>query len=137
MYHLFRLPRKQDICTLIRLPMPLCIMTGRNGLGSCLLNMAKTHYKSLQSKIRQLTTAPDEPVAGDMYYDTTLNRLYIYNGSAWKYAGFTTTTSTSTSTTSTSTSTSTTSTSTSTTSTSSSTTISTSTSISTSTTTTL
>lgn len=104
-------------------------------------NMAKTHYSSLESKIRHLTSSPTEATAGDMYYDTATNRLYVYNGSAWKYAGFTTTTSTSTSTTSTSTSTSTTSTSTSTTSTSTSTTstsssTSTSTSISTSTSTT-
>lgn len=91
---------------------------------------AHSHMSSFERGIINLTTAPTEPVTGEMYYDTAQNKLFIYNGTAWKSASFTTTTSTSTSTTSTSTSTTS-------TSTSSSTSTSTSTSSSTSTTTTL
>ncbi len=90
-------------------------------------NRAHTHISSFGSRIRGLTTAPIEPEAGDWYYDTAQNELFIYNGTAWKGASFTTTTSTSSSTTTTSTST---------TSTSSSTSSSTSTSLTTSTSTT-
>lgn len=97
--------------------------------------MPTTKHSQLESRIRELTSNPSNPDAGDLYYDTTNNRLMRYNGSYWAGLGFTT--STSTSTTSTSTSTSTTSTSTSTTSTSTSTSLTTSTSITTSTTTTL
>lgn len=86
-----------------------------------------THFSSLIGNFRVLTTAPSEPIAGELYYDNTQNKLFIYNGTAWKSASFSTTTSSSTSTTSTSTST---------TSTSSSTSITTSTSLTTSTSTT-
>lgn len=98
---------------------------------------------SLEAQFRtEAAVDPANPVVGDMYYDTTNNRLMRYDGAKWTGLAFTTststtTTSTSTSTTSTSSSTSTTSTSTSTTSTSTSITTSTSTSTSTSTTTTL
>lgn len=94
-------------------------------------NNTNTHFSSLESKIEGRISAPTEPEVGQFYYDTSANRMYIYNGAGWRYASFTTTTSTSTSTSTTSTSTSSTSTSSSTT-----TTISTTTSTSTSTTTT-
>ena len=35
------------------------------------------------SKINLSGTTPASPVAGDMYYDTTLNTLKIYNGYEW------------------------------------------------------
>jgi hypothetical protein len=93
-----------------------------------------THFSSLIAK-RQSGTGATIPAlqdsrAGDFYYDTTNNRMAVFNGTNWVYAQFTTTTSSSTSRTTTSTSITTTSSSTSTTRT-------TSTSISTSTTTTL
>lgn len=96
------------------------------------MTRAHTHFQSLESKIDQETTAPAEPQVGDFYYDTTLNRLYVYVSTSvgWKYGAFTTTTSTSTSVTTTSTSVTTTSIST-------TTSMSTSTSTTTSTTTTL
>lgn len=94
------------------------------------LNRPHSHISSFERGIQNLTTAPVEPLAGDTYYDTTQNKLFIYNGTAWKGASFSTTTSTSTSTTSTSTSTTSTSTSlTTSTSTSSSTSTSTTTTL--------
>lgn len=99
-------------------------------------NKTSTHFSSFENKIQQATTAPSEPVTGDFYYDTSTNKLYVYN-SGWRSASFSTTTSTSTSTSTTSTSTSITTTSTSRTTTSTSRTTSTSISTSTSTTTTL
>lgn len=92
-----------------------------------------TQHGSFEGRIRTGTTNPTNPRAGDMFYDTSNDRLMRFDGLKWTGVQFGTTTSTSTSTT-TSTSTST---STSTTSTSSSTTTTTSTSTSTSTTTTL
>jgi len=37
-------------------------------------------------KIPTGTAAPASPVAGNMYFDTSTNRIYIYNGSAWRHA---------------------------------------------------
>jgi hypothetical protein len=31
----------------------------------------------------RLTTAPSSPTVGEMYYDTTFNRLYYWNGTVW------------------------------------------------------
>lgn len=92
---------------------------------------ANTHFSDLEGRFDRQTTAPQEPVAGDFYFNSDDNKLYIYNGTNWRSAAFSTTTSTSSSTSTTSTSTSTTSTSS---STSSSTSITTSTSTSTTTT---
>lgn len=98
--------------------------------------MADTHFSKLVAK-RQSGAGSAIPHAkdsrtGDFYWDTTSNRLAVFNGTNWVYAQFATTRSTSTSVTTTSSSTSVTTTSSSTSSSSSS-----STSITTSTTTTL
>lgn len=101
--------------------------------------MGSTRFSSVEARLRtyptptgQLRPANVPPLNGQVYYDTTNNVVWIYNGlkGSWMYAAMTTTTSTSSSTTTTSTSTTT-------TSTSSSTSTSTSTSSTTSTTTTL
>ena len=34
-------------------------------------------------KIQNLATAPDSPSKGQVYFNTTNNRLYVWNGSAW------------------------------------------------------
>ena len=67
-----------------------------------------TLHGSLESKFRtEAGVNPISPVEGDMFYDTTNNRLMRFDGTRWRGLGFTTSTSTTTTSTSSSTTTST------------------------------
>jgi len=43
------------------------------------------------AKVATVTTSnfPKNPEIGELFYDVTTNRLYIWTVAGWKYAGFT------------------------------------------------
>jgi hypothetical protein len=48
-----------------------------------------THITNIKGRFRVRSSAPTNPVAGDMYYNTTTNHLTYYTGSSWIGAPFT------------------------------------------------
>ena len=49
------------------------------------VDFAKSEARNLV--IHKLATPPSSPVAGQIYYDTVLNKQGTYNGTSWDYVG--------------------------------------------------
>lgn len=52
------------------------------------INQPSTHVTDLKGRFRVETSAPDDPVEGDIYYNTSSNYLMRYNGTDWKGVAF-------------------------------------------------
>lgn len=48
-----------------------------------LVDLDLNRNQLIQVRIENLATAPASPVAGQMYFDTTLNKLRVWSGTAW------------------------------------------------------
>src|SRR5215472_10524145 len=46
-------------------------------------NLDYVKLEARNMRIHNLSAAPSSPVTGQLYYDTTTNILYFYNGTSW------------------------------------------------------
>lgn len=56
--------------------------TGNVGIGTT--TPARTLHVSSVMRLEPIATAPSNPAKGDMYFDSTLNKLRVYDGSVWQ-----------------------------------------------------
>lgn len=56
-------------------------------MSNFLNNVDFNQFQARNLVTHKLAAAPGSPVAGQRYYDTTLNKEGVYNGTSWDYAG--------------------------------------------------
>jgi hypothetical protein len=44
----------------------------------------RTLHVSAVMRLEPISTAPSSPAKGDMYFDSTLNKLRVYDGTVWQ-----------------------------------------------------
>jgi hypothetical protein len=56
--------------------------TGNVGIGTT--SPARTLHVSAVMRLEPIATAPTSPAKGDMYFDNTINKLRVYDGTTWQ-----------------------------------------------------
>ncbi len=56
--------------------------TGNIGIGT--ITPARTLHVNAVMRLEPIPTAPTSPAKGDMYFDSTLNKLRVYDGTTWQ-----------------------------------------------------
>lgn len=63
-------------------PLLLNPVSGNVGIGTS--NPARTLHVNSVMRLQPIPTAPSSPAKGDMYFDSTLNKLRVYDGTTWQ-----------------------------------------------------